>query len=144
MADHAHMLAQRWNDILTPAVPPEINGSLLFAAIVLLLLVILVVIFLWQLRPRQSARRALRRYRRQLRSQAADTRAIAYHTYRAVLDGLSVDFVSLHSAASERGTWASFYRRLQACVFAAKPPGREEVRELIHDGLYWLRHDPTH
>lgn len=144
MADHTHLLSQRWTDILPPATPPAVNSEMVFAGVVLLLLAILVVSLLWQLRPRQSARRALRRFRRQLHSGAADTRTIAFCIYRAVLDGLSLNPMQLRQDASDTDAWADFYRRLQISVFAANPPSRKEVFDLIRDGLYWLRHAGAH
>lgn len=141
MANQALKLSQHWTDILLPSAPPAINTGLVVASIVLLLLVIVVVAWLWQFRPRQMAKRALRRYRRQLQAQAADTRGIAYAIYHAVLDGLSLNHVQLHSGIRESAEWAGFYQRLQACVFGTRAPSREQVHALIRDGLDWLDHD---
>lgn len=140
MADHAHMLSQHWNDILLPAPPLLVNSELLWASIVLLLLAILGVAVFWQLRPRQTARRALRRNRRALQIQNVDTRTIAYRTYRAIFNGLQIKSGLRQPAAADAKAWFSFYWNLQACVFASQPPSRDEVHVLIRDGFYWLDH----
>lgn len=140
MANPTLKLSQHWTDILLPPVPAEINRDLLVASIVLLLLAVMVVAWLWQYRPRQTAKRALRRYRRQLQSHAADTRAIAYATYRAVIDGLSLQHMQCDLHKRESMAWARYFQRLQGCAFSSRAPSHEQVQALIQDGLDWLRH----
>ncbi|MEJ2361396.1 MAG: hypothetical protein P8Z75_08215 [Gammaproteobacteria bacterium] len=139
MSGHAAMLNQHWVDILPPTPPAAVDSWLLPGSIALFILVLLVVALLWQQRPRQCGLRALRRYRRQLRSQTVDARDMAYRIYHAVLHGLALHPLQRHSTANDQ-EWLAFYRQLQACVFASRPPGREELADLIVRGRYWLKH----
>lgn len=140
MSEHAAMLNQHWVDILAPTPPAAIDSGLLLGSIALFILVVLVVALLWQQRPRQCGLRALRRYRRQLRSQTVDTRDLAYRIYHAMLQGLALHPLQQRHATANDQEWLAFYRQLQSCVFAAHPPGRDELADLVVRGRYWLKH----
>jgi hypothetical protein len=138
MADHTTILSQHWTDILPPNPPAPISGWLLLSAVALLFLVVLAVALLWQQRPRQRALRSLRHCRRRLQSLSADTRAIAYHTYQALMQGLALHPANIPTTADPQ--WLDFYQQLQACVFAGSAPSRDQVADLIRQSRYWLKH----
>lgn len=143
MSEQTTLLSQQWHEILPPLPPEPVSLWVILSSLLLVLLAVVVVYILWQQRPRQRARRELRRCTRQLQHSASNSKEIAMRMHRALLQGLSLNPASALSEQHRRDIfWELFYRQLQECVFQPVAPSPDELARLLRQCSYWLRHFP--
>ena len=132
-------IEQHWVDILPPAAPPtHIEPlALVIAAMVLSVLVATAIVF--YRRPRQRAKRALRRLGHELREPRIDGKSTALAIARYVRLGLDQRRLQAMSVnGTRRADWESFVERLTGCCFAAETPPASELERMVQEALAWL------
>lgn len=127
-----------WLDILPP--PAPLDHSLLFTLMVIGVVVLAVagLYAVWQRRPRQRARRRLRRLLQQLDADQVNSKHALFELNRLLCNGLGLTRLGDFTASSSEH-WQGFYQRLQQAQYQAAAPERAHARQLLNEAADWLK-----
>lgn len=128
-----------WIDIIPPLAPAYTDTTLLITA--LFLLIPAAGLWYWyHQRPRQRARRELRRLGRALYSTQADYRSISLALYACLCRAWSLPHLhQLRFADGDNREWRRFLERLSRFCFSPVAPGKEALEAGIAEAGSWLK-----
>ncbi|MCG6870692.1 MAG: hypothetical protein LJE84_00215 [Gammaproteobacteria bacterium] len=133
-----------WIDIVPPDAPAQVSDPLTVAGGIVLLGLLLVLAWLLLRRPRQRARRTLRRIHRELPGSATGTRAAGFQVRRCLRAGFGHHRLEdLDPGSDHREQWRAFLDRLGRCCFSAQPPAVEELQAVVREAQQWLGRRPA-
>ena len=120
----------KWVDIVPPLAPPSPADPYLLVLLAVVFVALITVGILLYLRPRQRARRALRRLSRDLRQSRVEAKAACFKVREC-----------LRSPAWAHGNdagWQAYRDRLSRYCFSAEAPEPAEADDVIAQALAWL------
>jgi hypothetical protein len=120
----------KWVDIVPPLAPASPADPYLFVPLAVLFVALITVGIYLYLRPRQRARRALRRLYRDLRQSRVEAKAACFQVREC-----------LRSPAWTHGNdagWQAYLDRLSQYCFSAEAPDPAEADAVIAQALAWL------
>ncbi|MDH5640510.1 MAG: hypothetical protein OEY28_04390 [Nitrospira sp.] len=131
--------AADWVDIVAPEAALVSDALWIYGGLALVTLLAAGVLLLWANRPRQRARRELRRLLRMTPESPQQSRHVCAHISRCLQIAFAQQQLSaIAFAASHRDDWLRYIARLQSLRFAAAPPTAEQCRQAVQDALRWL------
>jgi len=132
-------IEDKWVDIVPPGVPVHSVETLTIVVSATLLVALIALGILFYRRPRQRAKRALRRLAHDLHRSQVDIKTACFQVKRCLRDGFGqrrLQFININQ--DNQGNWQSYLNRLTKCCFAAEPPTVAELDSVIHEALAWL------
>jgi hypothetical protein len=130
---------EKWVDILPPEVPLHSVEPLTIMVSASLLVVLLVLGIFFYNRPRQRAKRALRRLVHDLRRSQVDIKPACFKIRQCLGEGFRQGRLqSVQLSHNHDVEWQIYLNRLTHCCFAAEPPTVAELESVIHEALDWL------
>lgn len=133
------LIDTQWVDIVPPVAPEPVSLWIWLGVILLCVSVTSIVWWYWQHQPRQRALRQLRVCEKQLHHAGSTTRPIAARIYHAVQ--LGVQAPPTRTLYARDAQWQEYHLRLAQCVFHAREPDADLLREVLHESRAWLRRD---
>jgi hypothetical protein len=130
---------EKWVDILPPEVPVHSLEPLTVMVSVSLLIALITLGIYFYNRPRQRARRALRRLAYDLRRSQVDIKPACFRIRQCLGEGFRQRRLqSVQLSHDYDVEWQIYLNRLTHCCFAAEPPTAAELESVIYEALDWL------
>jgi hypothetical protein len=131
--------AQKWVDIVPPEVPAYSVDPVLLALSAALFVAALVLGVIVYRRPRQKAKRMLRRLAHDLKRCSSEVKPACFQVRQCLRSGLGQPRLqSVPWGPANHAHWQAYLNRLTKCCFAAEPPSVVEVDGIIQEALAWL------
>ena len=132
-------IEDRWVDIVPPDVPLTSAEPLTIVVCAMLLVALLAIGFFFYRRPRQRARRVLRRLARDLHRSRLDGKPACFRIRQCLREGFGqrrLSAVPLPPASQH--DWQRYLDKLAQCCFADTSPSVSELDSVIDEALAWL------
>lgn len=134
-----------WVDIVPPGTPPTHLDPFALIIAVITFSVLLVSVVVYYRRPRQRAKRALRKIAQELREARIDTKSAAFAIARHLRLGLGRRRLhSGHRSDRRWPDWEIYVQELTSACFAPLAPSRAEMERIAQGALVWLERIAPH
>ena len=130
---------EKWVDIVPPVAPVNtVDPFLVGIFVVLLFLLIALGIFFYR-RPRQRAKRALRRLARDVKTSQVETKPACFQIRQCLRAGFGQRHLyAIQWDHANHADWLIYLNQLAQYCFAAETPATAELDGVIHEALAWL------
>jgi hypothetical protein len=132
-------IEEGWIDIIPPEIPAASADPMAILFFVLPLAVLLLIGIIHRRRPRQRARRALRRLARDLRRTRVEAKTACFEIRRWLRIGFG--YRQLHSVPldpARQADWRAYLDRLGQYSFSRTAPSVAELDGVIREARAWL------
>lgn len=127
-----------WLDILPPPAPVDHSLLIISMMIAIVFMVMAGLYIVWQRRPRQHARRHLRRLIQRLDAGQINSKHALFELNALLCKGLGLTRLGQYKTASS-DHWLGYYQRLQQAQYQQATPERADARQLLSEAADWLQ-----